>query len=104
MTEARGRVVWDTVLPPRDISITIDANDDPLQHISTVIHELFHVVLYVAFFGWFSDDYEEVAILAYERDMYEYVKNSPQRLAKWTALIECKLRESGAVGVHDDKG
>ena len=98
MPKHRGRVIWDTVLPPRDIWITVDANDNPLKHISTVIHELFHTVLYMAFFGWFTDDYEEVGILAYEQDMFSYVEKSPERLAKWTVLIAEKLKENEANG------
>lgn len=96
MQNLRGQLILDTLLPPRNIYITVDANDDPLKHISTVIHELFHVVLYAAFFGWFTDDYEEVGILAYEQDMYEYIKKSPERVKRWTELIGEKLQEPGA--------
>lgn len=86
-----GFVDWDEVVPISCIHLFIDANTSPLDHISAVLHELLHVVLCNCFIGRMSDEYQEVAILAYERDLYDYIKRSPARLKKWQTLIRSKL-------------
>lgn len=96
MLKREGFVDWDDIMPPTNITILVDANTDPLNHVSAVIHELLHVTLYPCWLGRLSEDYLEVGVLAYERDMYEWVKKSPARLAKWNALIAKKLNPEAA--------
>lgn len=92
MATREGFVDWDDIMPPTNITIFIDANTDPSNHVSAVLHELLHVALYPCWVGRLSDDYLEVGMLAFEADMYQYVKRSPSRLAKWNTLIEEKLK------------
>lgn len=91
MVKREGFADWDDIMPPTNITILVDANTNPLDHVSAVIHELLHVTLYPSFVGRLADDYLEVAVLAFERDMWAYVKRSPARLAKWYELIQRKL-------------
>ena len=43
------------------------------------------------FLGHVDDTLEEVAIVAYDAYLYEYVKKSPKRFALWSSLIEEKI-------------
>ena len=94
MVKNEGRIDWDDISPPTNIVIKIDANENPLDHVSAVIHELMHIVLYPIHIGRFSDDYREIGVLAYEKDMYEHVKRSKRRLSRWVDLIAEKLKEA----------
>ena len=95
MSDNEGFVDWDDIMPPTNITIDVDANTNPTAHVSAVVHELLHVALYPMFCGRMSDDYAEVAVLAYERDMFEYIRKSPARMARWMATIEVKLSNKG---------
>lgn len=88
-----GRADWDDIMPPTNIVIRIDANADPLGHLGVVVHELLHILLYPCFVGRLTEDYLEVAILAYEADLAAYINASPRRRALWEALIARKLSE-----------
>lgn len=94
LTENRGRVTWDPIFPPTNMHIRIDANDDPLKHVSTVVHELTHVLFRPMFAGFMDDDLEEKMILGLEASLYSDIEKSPKRLAQWNKLIERKLHES----------
>lgn len=87
MVHNEGHIVWDDISPPTNLNIKIDANENPTQHLSAVIHELLHVILCPMFVGRMAMDYQEIAVLAYETDMYAYITKSPARLAKWNDLI-----------------
>lgn len=93
MTAQQGHSLWDDITPPTNIVLRVDANRAPLDHLSTVIHELAHVVLRTMFVGFVADDLEEVMVLAIERDLYDYVKRSRQRLERWNEAIKSKLPE-----------
>ena len=94
MPENEGFIVWDDIMPPTNITISVDANENPTDHISTVLHELLHVTLFPLYIGRMVDDYAEVMVLAYEKDMYAYVKKSKDRLARWNDIIGGKLAEA----------
>ena len=85
----RGHIEFEGIFPPTDIKIKVDANDS--APISTVIHELLHVILYELIVGRFSEELEEEFVLTFEKFMYEYIMKSPERMAKWNKLIESKL-------------
>lgn len=73
------------------IRIKIDANTgDPVEY---VIHELLHVVFHEVLLWKVDETIEEIFILALDEQMYDFVKSSKQRLAKWNALINEKLNE-----------
>lgn len=84
---------WDEVFPPTNIRIKVDANNG--DHVSSVIHELLHVVFYDMLYGRLDAKLDEVVILALERDTYEYVKKVPSRYLIWDQLINRKLSEDG---------
>lgn len=84
---------WDEVFPPTNIRIKVDANNG--DHVSSVIHELLHVVFYDMLYGRLDAKLDEVVILALERDTYEYVKKVPGRYLIWDQLINRKLSEDG---------
>lgn len=94
MVKNEGHIEYDDLTPPTNIQIKIDANTAPLNHMSAVIHELLHVVSDSLHAGRLADDLKEVLVLSLERHMYEYVKSSKTRLAKWNSLIERKLAEN----------
>lgn len=98
MRKNEGFVDWDDIMPPTNITIDVDANTNPTAHLSAVVHELLHVAFYPMLVGRMSDEFSEVGILAYERDMYAYIQRSPSRVAKWTAAIEAKLKAKEAAG------
>ena len=78
--------------PPYKVDIIVDANAGETTHY--VIHELLHVMFSPFFAGIVDETLDEVLILALDGYMYEYVKQSKARLAKWSSLIEKKLAES----------
>lgn len=89
MRAQEALVSWDELFPPTNIRIKVDANAG--QHVSSVVHELLHVVFYETFLGRIGATLEEVCIVALEHYISDYIKKSPARLAKWTHLIESKL-------------
>src|SRR5713226_5404038 len=93
MLAQQGLSNWFDVHPPTNIDIKIDANQQTgvMDHISTVIHELLHVLFCTMFLGWVDEDLEEVAILAYDADILAYVRKSPKRLHRWEEAINAKL-------------
>lgn len=80
--------------PPYEVEIKIDANHQPIVHY--IIHELLHVVYSPFLTGIMDDSLEEAVIVGLDAYMFNYVKASRSRLAKWNALIEKKLAESAA--------
>jgi len=96
MVAQQGFNHWDEIHPPTNIRIKVDANQQTgvLDHISTVVHELIHTVILPVLLGWFTDDLEEVIVLALDATMLEYIRKSPARLSKWTELINTKLQEA----------
>jgi hypothetical protein len=94
-TKLRGfmaDVVFDTRWPPQNVKIEIDMNN--AEPIHTIIHELLHVVLSETVCGKFDSSLEEVVILSLDEYIYNWVKASPKRLAKWQKLLEAKLAET----------
>lgn len=96
MIAQQGRSDWDDILPPTKIIIKVDANQQTgvMDHIGTVVHELLHVILINMFLGWFTEEMEEVGILAYDAHMMNYIRKSPKRLHRWEELINQKLSEA----------
>ena len=93
--DTAGSCDFDDFYPPRWIKIEVDANaGDPWL---TVLHELIHVVFSELIWGKFDPTLEEVMILAFEHYMQDFIKKSPQRLAKWTKIIDRKIAESEAL-------
>mgnify|MGYP006266383227 CR=1 FL=1 len=82
-------MTWDELFPPTNIRIKVDANAG--QHISSVVHELLHVILYEMFLGRLGATLEEVCVVSLESYLSGYINKSPERVAKWTRLIESKL-------------
>lgn len=102
MRAQQGHSDWDDLPPPTNINMRVDANQDPGKHVSVVIHELLHIIFSTMFIGFVADEVEEVMVLALEADMYDYVKRSKSRTAKWHSLIEQKLAAATAgKGSHD---
>jgi hypothetical protein len=98
MTAQQGLSNWNCILPPTNIVIKVDANQQTgaMDHIGTVVHELLHVVFINMFIGWLTEDMEEIAILAYDADMLAYIRKSPKRLHTWEEAINRKLHETEA--------
>ena len=94
LVDKAGQVVFDELGPPTNIQIHVDANDDPTNHISTVVHELLHVILFTMFIGFVDDTIEEIMIVALEAELYKYIKRSKSRLTLWNDLISRKLVEA----------
>lgn len=96
MKAQQGLSNWDDVCPPTNIQIDVDANQQTgvLDHLSTVVHELLHVILMPMCLGWLTEDMEEIVILAFDADMTAYIRKSPARLARWTEAINTKLNEA----------
>lgn len=86
-----GNCEWDEIFPPTNIRIKVDANTG--DHIEFVIHEIVHIIYLPMHLGYVDDTLEEVNVVATGAYMSNYVHKSPKRLARWTALIEKKLRE-----------
>lgn len=95
MTAQQGLSLWDEIAPPTNIVIKVDANQQTgtMDHVSTVVHELLHVVLITMFIGMFDDALEEVCILALDADMMAYIRRSPRRLHLWEEAINSKLQK-----------
>jgi hypothetical protein len=98
MTAQQGHNLWDEIMPPTDIRIKVDANQQTgvVDHIGTVVHELLHIVVYPMSLGRFADDLDEVMVLALDAYMLAYIRKSPKRLHEWTEAINTKLKESDA--------
>lgn len=103
MTAQQGLSEWDDVVPPTNIEITVDANQQTqtADHIATVVHELLHVVFLPMCLGWLTDEMEEVVILALDAHMNAYIRKSPARLHQWEEIIHQKIAETDA---RDEKG
>jgi len=95
MTAQQGLSDWDDIFPPTRIVISVDANQQTgaIDHISTVVHELLHIVFRPMYLGWVDDKLEEIGILAYDHALTEYIRKSPKRLQVWTETIDAKLKE-----------
>lgn len=90
--DVAANVDFDDYFPPAYVKINVDLNNpDRVQY---VIHELKHVVLSELVWGKFDETLEEVITVALDTHMYEYVKRSKARLARWEKLIEQKLAET----------
>jgi len=100
MVAQQGHCVWNWVLPPTNIKIKVDANQQTgvVDHIGTVVHELLHIVVFPMSLGRFKDDIDEVLTLALDAHMIAYIRKSPRRLQLWTELINTKLKESDEEG------
>ncbi len=96
MTAQQGLSNWHDVHPPTNIDIGVDANQQTgaLDHISTVVHELLHVVFLPMCLGWLTDEMEEIVILALDADITAYIRKSPKRLHVWEEAIAAKLKET----------
>mgnify|MGYP006992522021 CR=1 FL=1 len=91
LTHHVAQAIWEEALPPTNIRLKVDANQD--NHLSSVIHELLHIAFCGMFTGYIDDDLEEVCVSALEKYVYEYIAASPQRESRWNRLIESKLSQ-----------
>ena len=93
MTAQTGLSDWDDVVPPTNIIITVNANDQTgvADHVAVVIHELLHVMFMPMCLGWLTEEMEEVVILALDAHMSKYVTESPTRLHLWEKEIAKKI-------------
>jgi hypothetical protein len=96
MTAQQGHNLWNEIMPPTDIKIKVDANQQTgnVDHIGTVVHELLHVMVYPMSLGRFKDDLDEVLALAMDAHMVAYIRKSPKRVSLWTEAINAKLIDS----------
>src|SRR5712672_2721304 len=96
MRAQQGLSNWGEANPFDGITIDVDANQQTgcVDHISTVVHELLHVVFLQMFLGWLTEDMEEIGILAYDAALTAYIRKSPKRLQTWTEAINLKLQEN----------
>lgn len=96
MTAQQGKAHWHDIHPPTHIYIDVDANQQTgaLDHISTVIHELLHVVFMPMCLGWLTEDMEEEVILSLDKVVTDYIRRSPKRLHTWEEAIAEKLKET----------
>lgn len=96
MTAQQGLADWDDIFPPTKIVISVDANQQTgaIDHISTVVHELVHVVFRPMYLGWVDDKLEEIGVLAYDAALTAYIRKSPKRVHAWTEAINAKLKEA----------
>jgi hypothetical protein len=94
MRAQQGLADWHCIFPPTRIIIKVDANQQTgaIDHIGTVVHELIHVLLGPMFLGWVDDEMEEVAVLAYDAHIVNYIRKSPKRLHAWEEAINEKLK------------
>jgi hypothetical protein len=90
-----GRVEFDSVFPPTNFRIKVDANAG--DHVQYVLHEIIHVVLSPMFSGHVDETLEEVMVTALDGYMYAYVKKSARRFALWSDEITKKLDEDRVV-------
>lgn len=93
MTAQSGLSDWDDVVPPTNIIISVNANDQTAMadHVAIVIHELLHVMFMPMCLGWLTEEVEEVVILALDAHMSKYVMESPARLHRWEKEIAKKI-------------
>jgi hypothetical protein len=100
MTAQQGHSMWNWIVPPTNIRIKVDANQQTgvVDHIGTVVHELLHVVVFPLSLGRFHDDLDEVLVLALDAHMIAYIRRSPKRLSAWTEAINQKLIDSDKEG------
>lgn len=89
LTHHVAQAIWEEAFPPTNIRLKIDANQD--LHLSSVIHELLHIVFCGMVTGYLDSELEEVCIVALEKYVYDYITASPQRESRWNRLIESKL-------------
>ncbi len=96
MNAQQGLNEWDDILPPTNIRIKVDANQQTgvVDHIGTVVHELLHVIIFPMCLGWLSEDLEEAIVVALDAQMMAYIRKSPVRLHRWTEAINTKLKET----------
>jgi hypothetical protein len=96
MTAQQGHNLWDEVMPPTNLKIKVDANQQTgaIDHIGTVVHELLHVIVFPMSLGRLSDDLDELMALALDAHMVAYIRKSPKRVADWTEAINQKLIDS----------
>ena len=90
-------------LPYKNITISID--EDQGSRISSLIHELLHLV-WLHFFPKTENkpqidrELEEMLVAGLENELNQYILNSPRQLAGWRRAIDQKLRaqeqENGA--------
>jgi len=86
-------VDFDDNFPPRYVKIEIDLNNHE-DIVEFVIHELMHVTLSELARGKFDENLEEVFVLSLSSYISGWVMKSPQRLKRWTKLINQKLVEA----------
>ena len=96
MTAQTGLSDWREIIPPTNIKISVNANDQTqiADHVAVVIHELLHVVFMPMCLGWLDEKLEEVVILALDAHMTKYVTSSPKRLHLWETEIAKKIKLS----------
>jgi hypothetical protein len=87
-----AKVEWDNILPPTNVRIKIDANCG--DTVNYLIHEIIHILFHGMFLGWVDGKLEEAAVVGLDQYMYEYVKRSPVRFARWNDTISTKLNEN----------
>lgn len=90
-----AEVDYEYEFPPSCVTIYLDAN--ALQPVvSTVVHELIHVVFSESFLNRVDETLEEVMVVALTEHMYRYISERKARLLRWSQLIEAKLTEYAA--------
>ena len=96
MTAQTGLSDWHDIIPPTNIKISVNANDQTqvADHVAVVIHELLHVIFMPMCLGWLTEEMEEVVILALDAHMTKYVTSSPKRLHLWETEIAKKIKLS----------
>lgn len=77
------------------VIISVDMHRDSMM--SSVIHELLHVVFEKTFTD-FNDDLEEDIISGFERRMFEHIQASPKQMLWWRTHINRKLRKEKSHG------
>jgi hypothetical protein len=88
--DGAGYCEWDDVMPPTNIRIVVDANTgDDLRF---VLHELLHVILFPLFVGRTDSTLEEVAIMAYDTYMWEYISKDAEREKRWRTVMRKKAQ------------
>jgi hypothetical protein len=92
--------MWSGILPAPPSAIRVRVDIDKEGRIKCVIHELLHVVFREWLWGKVDAFLEEEVILAWEKALNDYVRQSPRRLASWRKAIDKKLAEQ--VAPEDD--
>jgi hypothetical protein len=75
---------------PNKIVIRGDGNQTPLER--NILHELIHVLV-APWILAFDEQMEEVAILAWESHLWDFVTRDKRRSARWQALVAKKVAE-----------